>query len=125
MPASKAVEMLIKDAGSKGEGFRGEFAKDEPIRSILQRQGKSIEKMLEIFDWKEDDAAWVSEYGTDNGGDNQRLVKYRRRMFFDVGGWRDVYEDFARGDVSCLRDIRTPLVTAQSPLREMKEEFNA
>lgn len=133
MPAKDAVEFMIRDHGDIGSGFRGDFAKDKPIRSILQRyisddgseNGITLEDALDLFDWKEDDAAWLSEYGKKGGGDSDKMIRFRRRLCYCLCGWREFNEDFGRGDVSCLRDIRTPLVTSRSPLRQTREEFDA
>lgn len=120
MSAPEAVQMLIDDH----EAFKEDFAKDAPCKSLLQRQGMTLDSMLDMFNWQSDDDAWVAEY--DKGGDAEieKLIRYRRRVYFDVGGWRDINEDFGRGDVSCLRDIRVPFVTSRSPLQAMKDEFN-
>ena len=123
MAAPDAVEFLIEDHGDKGSGFRQEFADDKPCRSILQRQDKDLSEVLKLFDWSEDDSEWIAEYGKDKP-ENMKLIRYRRRVSFCIGGWREFNEDFGRGDVSCLRDIRTPLVTSRSPLKAMKDEFD-
>lgn len=123
MTALDAVQFLIDDHGDKGSGARGDFAMDRPIKSILQRSGKTLDDMLDMFDWKEDDASWTAEY------DNQQnsipeLIKYRRRVCFSVCGWREVLEDFGRGDVACMGDLRTPFVASRTPLKVMKDEFD-
>jgi hypothetical protein len=128
MAAVDAVEFLISDHGdvengAPKDGFRKEFAEDLPYRSLLQRSGKSLPDVLKIFDWTEDDAKWCAEYSKKDN-DIQKLIRYKRRICFEVGGWRELNEDFGRGDVSCLRDIRTPLVTSRTPLKVMKDEFN-
>lgn len=126
MGAVEAVEFLQNDHGDVGSGFRKDFAEDKPIKSILQRNGKTLEDLLQMFDWTQDDADWQSEYELGfQGKDNiEKLIRLRRRIAFEVGGWRESKEDFGRGDVSCMRDIRTPLVTSRSPLKAMKDEFN-
>ena len=122
MAAPEAVKFIKDDHGDRFDGFRKDFADDKPYRSILQRNGKTLPEVLEIFDWNDDQGAWTGEYG---GKKNlMKLVRYRRRACFCIGGWREFNEDFGRGDVSCLRDIRTPLVTSRSPLRTMEAEFN-
>ncbi len=125
MAAQDAVDLLIKDIGDKNpqEGFRADFAKDLPIRSFLQRQDKTLDEVLKLFDWKPDNDKWTAEYQKRNKN-MAKLIKYRRRVCFCVGGWRELNEDFGRGDVSCLRDIRTPLVTARSRMKAAKEEFD-
>ena len=79
-----------------------------------------------MFDWENDSDAWLAEYkkGGENGQDVTKMVRFRRRVCFLIGGWREFNEDFGRGDVSCLRDIRTPLVTSRSPLKAMKDDFD-
>ena len=124
MGAVEAVKFLKKDHGDVVEpsGFRKIFAEDQPYKSILQRNGATLEDMRRLFDWHPDDDAWRAEY--DNDMSNQEaLIKFRRRVCFAACGWREVNEDFGRGDVSCLRDIRTPLVTSRTPLRAMEDEF--
>lgn len=125
MAATEAVEFLIKDNGDKKppSGFRKDFAEDKPYRSILQRNDKTLDDVLELFGWNDDGDKWLKEYKNSTSQDITKLVRYRRRACFCVGGWREFNEDFGRGDVSCLRDIRTPLVTARSPLKSMKDEF--
>ena len=124
MAAIEAVDFMMKDHGDIGEGFREDFAKDKPYKSILQRQGKELDDVLKLFDWNEDGALWTAEYAKPaNSQDKMNLIKYRRRVAFCVGGWREFNEDFKRGDVSCLRDIRTPLVTSRTPLKSAKDEF--
>ena len=126
MAAPEAVEFLIKDHGDKEppSGYRKYFAEDRPYMSLLQRNGISLDDLLEMFGWKDDNDAWVKEY--DNKPNNvKELVKLRRRIDFAVCGWRELKEDFGRNDVSCLRDIRLPFVTSRTPLRAMKDEFNA
>lgn len=126
MAAPEAVEFLIKDHGDKEppSGYRKHFAEDRPYMSLLQRNGISLDDLLEMFGWKDDNDAWVKEY--DNKPNNvKELVKLRRRIDFAVCGWRELKEDFGRNDVSCLRDIRLPFVTSRTPLRAMKDEFNA
>ena len=124
MAAIEAVEFIKNDHGDKvpPSGFRKTFAEDRPYKSLLQRNGKSLADLLDMFKWDTDDAAWCAEY---DKPDNkiEKLIRYRRRVCFDVCGWRDIKEDFGRGDVSCLRDMRTPLVTSRSPLKAMKDEF--
>lgn len=124
MGAIEAVKFIQDDHGDKVPpgGFRKTFAEDKPYKSLLQRNGKTLEDILQMFKWTEDDAAWCAEYDKKNN-DQEKLIRYRRRVYFDVCGWRDIKEDFGRGDVSCLRDIRTPLVTSRSPLKAMKDEF--
>lgn len=125
MAASDAVEFLIKDHGDVVEpsGFRKDFAEDKPYKSILQRQDKTLGDVLDLFDWKPDNNKWVSEYNKSEP-EIEKLIRYRRCVEFCVCGWREFNEDFGRGDVSCLRDIRTPLVTSRSPLRSSRDEFN-
>lgn len=123
MGAVEAIEFLIEDHGDKGgNGFRQDFAKDLPLKSLLQRNSKTFDEVLELFKWDKDDKEWVSEYNNKRKID--KLLKYRRRIEFAVTGWREINEDFGRGDVSCLRDIRTPLVTSRSPMRIARDEFN-
>lgn len=124
MGAVEAVEFLRKDHGDVGTGFRQEFAEDKPYRSLLQRNDKMLSEMLEMFDWHKDDTAWCEEYDKKKDQDMQKLIRLRRRVYFELSGWREMKEDFGRGDVSCLRDIRVPLVTSRSPLLAMKDEFN-
>ena len=126
MAAKEAVQFLIEDHGDKTplSGFRKTFAEDKPYMSILQRNEKTLEDVLDLFDWNEDSDKWVEEYKKKKGQDIGKLVRYRRRACFCIGGWREFNEDFGRGDVSCLRDIRTPLVTSRSPLKAMKDEFD-
>lgn len=123
--AMEAVEFLIKDHGDKDPpgGFRKDFAEDKPYRSILQRNDKDLDEVLEMLDWKDDDDGWMEEYKSNGGGDMMKLIRFRRRICFLAGAWREFNEDFGRGDVSCLRDIRTPLVTSRSPLKAMKDDF--
>ena len=122
MAAIEAVEFLKNDHGDIGRGFRGAFSDDEPYRSLLQRNEKTLDEVLELFDWKEDDGAWTEEYSGKK--DNMKLIRSRRKVAFCIGGWRELNEDFGRGDVSCLREIRTPLVTSRSPLKAIKDEFD-
>jgi len=123
MAATEAVEFIIEDQGKDADsGFRKEFADDRPYRSILQRQDKTLDEVLEMFKWEEDSDKWLDEYKGEK--DMGKMVMYRRRASFCVGGWREFNEDFGRGDVSCLRDIRTPLVTSWAPLKAMKDEFD-
>lgn len=130
MAAVDAVQFLIEDNGDRtasGElsGFRKDFAEDKPYRSILQRTKRGLDEVLEMFDWRDDGDKWVEEYHkTDGGPDFGKLVKYRRRVAFCIGGWREFNEDFGRGDVSCLRDLRTPFITSRSPLKQSKREFD-
>lgn len=126
MAAPEAVEFLISDHGDKNpaSGFRKTFADDKPYKSLLQRQGKSLEELLQMFDWKQDDNEFVSEYDKKKS-EIKKLVKFRRRVDFCVCGWREIKEDFGRNDVSCLRDIRVPFVVSRTPLKAMKDEFNA
>lgn len=126
MGAEEAVEFLQNDHGDIGKGFREDFAKDLPIRSILQRNFKTVQDMLRMFSWDREDAKWQNEYELGfQGKDNiEQLIRLKRKIAFSVGGWREVKEDFERGDVSCMRDIRVPFVTSRSPLKAMKDEFN-
>lgn len=128
MAAKDAIDFLIDDQGDyvkkKAEsGFMKEFADGKPVRSLLQRGGKTLEEALNLFDWKDDDQLWRNEYTKTEGADNDKLAEYRRRVYFCVGGWRDLSDDFGRGDVSCLRDIRTPLATSRTQLREARDGF--
>lgn len=125
MSAKEAVEFIQKDHGdyAVGSGFVGDFANDKPMKSLLQRNNKDLDKVLQTFDWHDDDNKWVEEYNSDKP-DIYKLVRFRRRVCFCIGGWRELNEDFGRGDVSCLRDIRTPLVTSRSPLKAAKDEFD-
>lgn len=123
MGAKEAVDFIIEDHGDVGKGFREDFAKDKPYRSILQRNGKTLDEVLKLFDWKDDCDKWVKEYGKDSP-EMERLVRYRRCVSFCIDGWREFNEDFGRGDVSCLIDMRTPLVTSRSPLKAAKDEFD-
>lgn len=123
MGAKEAVDFLIEDHGDVGKGFREDFAQDKPYKSILQRNGKTLDEMLKLFDWKDDCDKWVQEYDKPKK-DMEKLIRYRRMVSFCIGGWREFNEDFGRGDVSCLMDIRTPLVTSRSPLKATKDEFD-
>lgn len=125
MAAVEAVNLLIEDHGDKSpaSGFRKEFAEDVPYRSFPQRRNKSLDELLKVFGWDEDDASWMSE-NSNKAKDSERLARFRKRVEFCICGWRELNEDFGRGDVSCLRDIRTPLVTSRSPLRAMRDEFS-
>ena len=124
MGAVEAVEMLKEDHGDKTplSGFRKDFAEDKPYKSLLQRRDKTLDEMLEMFDWKDDSDSWVDEYNGEK--DAVKLVRFRRRVEFCVCGWRELKEDFGRGDVSCIRDLRTPFVTSRSPLKAMKDDFD-
>ena len=126
MAATEAVQFMIADHGDKTPpgGFRKTFAEDKPYKSILQRNEKTLSEVLDLFDWNDDSDKWVEEYKKPKDQDITKLVRYRRRACFCIGGWREFNEDFGRGDVSCLRDIRTPLVTSRSPLKAMKDEFD-
>ena len=126
MAATEAVQFMIADHGDKtpSSGFRKTFAEDKPYKSILQRNDKMLSEVLDLFDWNKDSDKWVEEYKKQKGQDITKLVRFRRRACFCIGGWREFNEDFGRGDVSCLRDIRTPLVTSRSPLKAMKDEFD-
>lgn len=125
MAAKEAVEFLIKDHGDKSppSGFRKDFADDKPIESLLQRNDKTLDEVLELFDWKPDCDKWTQEYNSPKP-QVEKLIRYRRRVCFCIGGWRELNEDFRRCDVSCLREIRTPLVTSRSPLRSARDEFD-
>lgn len=123
MAATEAVEFLQKDHGDIGSGFRQDFADDKPYKSLLQRTGKTLDEALELFDWKDDNDKWTEEYNKKEN-DSVKLMRLRRRVAFCIGGWREMNEDFGRGDVSCLRDIRTPLVTSRSPMKAAKDEFD-
>ena len=127
MAAKDAIDFLIDDQGDYAgkearSGFMKEFADGRPVRSLLQRGGKTLDEALKLFDWKDDDRLWREEY-TKPDADNRKLAEYRRRVYFCVGGWRDLRDDFGRGDVSCLRDIRTPLATSRTQLREARDGF--
>jgi len=123
MGAKEAVDFLIEDHGDVGKGFRDVFAKDKPYKSILQRNGKTLDDVLKLFDWKDDCDKWVQEYNKPKQ-DMEKLIRYRRMVSFCIGGWREFNDDFGRCDVSCLIDIRTPLVTSRSPLKAAKDEFD-
>jgi hypothetical protein len=123
MGAKEAVDFLIEDHGDVGKGFRDDFAQDKPYKSILQRNGKTLDEVLKLFDWKDDCDKWVQEYNKKKN-DMEKLIRYRRMVSFCIGGWREFKEDFGRGDVSCLMDMRTPLVTSRSPLKATKDEFD-
>ena len=126
MGATEAVDFIIKDHGDLTEipGFRKDFADDKPIKSLLQRNNKTLDEVLDLFEWKKDSDEWVKEYHKGKDQNVIKLVRYRRRVEFCVCGWRELNEDFGRGDVSCLRDIRTPLVTSRSPLKAAKDDFS-
>lgn len=126
MGALDAVKFLMADHGDIGSGFRKTFAEDKPFKSILQRNEKTLDDILKMFDWKEDDALWCDEYDKGDQGNDvaEKLIRYRRRVCFELCGWREFKEDFGRGDVSCMRDMRTPLVTSRSPLKAMKDDFD-
>lgn len=125
MGAKEAVQLVMDDHGDKipFKGFRKDFYEDKPYKSFLQRTGKTLEEMLEMFKWEEDDIKFTDEYSKPEP-EIEKLVRYRRCVNFDVGGWREIKEDFGRGDVSCIRDMRVPLVTSRSPLKAMKDEFD-
>jgi hypothetical protein len=123
MGAKEAVDFLIEDHGDVGKGFREDFAQDKPYKSILQRNGKTLDEVLKLFDWKDDCDKWVQEYNKPKN-DMEKLIRYRRMVSFCIGGWREFNDDFGRCDVSCLMDIRTPLVTSRSPLKAAKDEFD-
>ena len=125
MAAQDAVDFLITDHGDKDppSGFRQKFAADEPYKSVLQRNGKSLEELLEIFDWSEEDNQWVNEYNKPKGRDKNKLIRLRRAVGFLVSSWREGYEDLGEFDVSCLRRIRTPYVTSRTPLKVLRKEL--
>lgn len=128
MGAKEAVEFLIKyqgeieQNGSPKDGAYKDFVDDKPLKSLLQATGKTLDEVLELFDWKDDDAKWTKEYNGDKA--MLRLIRYRRCVAFCIGAWRELNEDFGRGDVSCLRDIRTPFVTSRTPLKASKDDFS-
>ena len=123
MAAKDAVEFLIKDHGEdENSGFYDDFFKDEPYKSLLQRNGLTLDEALEKFKWQDDDAKWTSEYDKPKP-EIVKLRRYRRCVEFCVGGWRELKEDFGRGDVSCLCDLATPFDTSRSPMKAAKAEF--
>ena len=124
MGAQQFVQFLIDDHGDKGSGFRQTFAEDLPYGSLLQRSGKTVDELLEMCDWTDDDTLWCKEYDKGKESDMEKQIRYRRRTYFDICAWRELKEDFGRGDVSCMRDMRVPFVTSRSPLRAMKDEFD-
>ena len=123
MGAKEAVDFLIEDHGDVGKGFREDFAQDKPYKSLLQRNDKTLDEILELFDWKDDCDKWVQEYNKPKP-DMEKLIRYRRCVCFCICGWRELNEDFGRGDVSCMRDMRTPHVTSRTPLKASKDDFD-
>jgi len=130
MAGSKAIEAVEFFLDYQGDynggptGYRKDFADDKPCKSILQRAKQPLKDVLEMFDWSDDNDGWIEEYNKNDGPDLEKLVRYKRRACFLIGCWREFNEDFGRGDVSCLRDIRTPLVTSRTPLKTMRDEFD-
>ena len=90
MGAKEAVDFLIEDHGDVGNGFREDFAQDKPYKSILQRNGKTLDEVLKLFDWKDDCDKWVQEYNKQKQ-DMEKLIRYRRMVSFCIGGWRLSY----------------------------------
>ena len=129
--ATDAAQLLLKDGGDKQNGslsgFRKAFAEDRPIQSLLQRQDKTLEDMLEAFDWHQADdesaKCYADNFDPESPTGTDLQCTMRNRLYFLLCGWREIQEDFGREDVSCLRDLRTPCVTARTPLMAVKDVF--
>lgn len=125
MSAKDGVKFLIKDHGdiSPSSGLRDTFEKDNPYLSLLQRNDMSLDDIIKEFNWDEDDQEFLALYNGD-AAELPALMKNRSKVHFCVCATRELKEDFERGDVSCLNDLRLPLITSRTPLMAMQDEFN-
>lgn len=99
-----ALEFLKDDLDKAKKQWR----EGEQFKSLLQREDKSLDKLLELFDPQEDERDWDIEYNQKKRSPELRL--YRKRMAFLKASRKEFHEEYDDEftDVDFMRLLEIP-----------------
>lgn len=99
-----ALEFLKDDLDKAKKQWR----EGEQFKSLLQREDKSLDKLLELFDPQEDERDWDIEYHQKKRSPELRL--YRKRMAFLKASRKEFHEEYddEYTDVDFMRLLEVP-----------------
>lgn len=100
----EALEFLKTDL----EEAKKQWRDGEQFKSLLQREEKDLNDLLDKFDPKPDENDWSSEYG--NKKRRHKLVLYRRRIAFLAASRKEFREEYDEEvtDVDFMRLLELP-----------------
>ena len=99
-----ALQFLRNDL----EKAKPQWRNGEQFESLLQREDVSLQELLDIFDPKPDEDAWIAEYHDKKRSPKLRL--YRRRMAFLKASRKEFHEEYDEDvtDVDFMRLLELP-----------------
>ena len=113
-----AMEFLLDDI----EKARSQWRDGEQFRSLLQRNDKSLNDLLDTFDPKPDEDAWNKEYTV---GDkvSGALNLYSRRVAILKASRKEFHEEYDEDvtDVDFIRLLELPYTVPKYVIETTKE----
>lgn len=105
---SKIVSALnfLKEDNEKA---KKQWRDGKQFMSLLQREDKTLQDLLDLFDPQEDDQLWLQEYGNPKQ-EAPKLQQYRKRLSFLHAARREFHEDYdpELTDVDFMRLLEVP-----------------
>jgi hypothetical protein len=114
-----ALEFLKDDLDKAKKQWR----EGEQFKSLLQREDKSLDKLLELFDPREDERDWDIEYNQKKRSPELRL--YRKRMAFLKASRKEFHEEYddEYTDVDFMRLLEIPYTDPKYAIEWTLEEL--
>lgn len=114
-----ALEFLKQDL----EKAKQQWRDGEQWKSLLQREGKTLQDLLDLFDPQPDESDWISEYGNKKNSPLLRL--YRRRMAFLKASRKEFHDEYDEEitDVDFMRLLELPFTDPKYVIEYSIEEL--
>ena len=116
---SAALEFLKTDI----EKAKEQWTSGKQFESMLQREGKTLEDLVKLFDYKPDENDWSQEYGDKKRASKLKL--YRKRMAFLKASTKEFREEYDEDvtDVDTMRLLEVPFTDSKYIIELSKEEM--
>lgn len=114
-----ALEFLKEDL----EKAKKQWREGKQFESLLQREGKTLQDLLDLFDPQPDENAWVGEY---NGNKNAPILWiHRNRMAFLKASRKEFHEEYDEDitDVDFMRLLELPFTDPKYTIERSIEEL--
>jgi hypothetical protein len=115
----EALEFLKTDLEKAKEQWRS----GKQFESLLQREQKDLNQLLDKFDPKPDENDWSSEYGSKKR--RRKLSLYRRRIAFLAASRKEFREEYGDEvtDVDFMRLLELPYTDPKFAIEYSIEEL--
>lgn len=115
----KALEFLEEDL----EKAKKQWREGKQWESILQRNNKDLQELLDIFDPQPDEDDWEAEYGGKRL--SYKLNLYRSRMAFLKASRKEFHEEYDEDvtDVDFMRLLELPFTDPKFVIEHSKEQL--